>query len=154
MRYDRRTVNVLLAAGNEARSLGHSCVGSAHLLLALCRSATVAGNLLRNAGMEAMLAETALHSLYGLGTPQLPLPQGWTRQAKHILFQAGQETKALGSREIGTVHLLLAILRAERSDAWVLLQLGCVETDMLFTAALDRLRSITSSGAPGSSWIR
>ena len=140
MRYDQRTIDVLLAAGNEARALGHSCVGSVHLLLALCRSASNAGNLLRNAGMEGDLAQAALQSLYGVGTPQLPLPQGWTRQAKHILYLAGQEARQLGSREVGQLHILLAILRAERSDAWSLLALGCVEMDALFTLALERVR--------------
>ncbi len=140
MRFDRYAADTVLAAAREARTLGHSYVGSGHILVALCRSAGVAGNLLRNSGMDPGLASLALQGLYGSGTPDLPLPQGWTRQAKHILYLAGQEAKALGSREVGQLHLLLGLLRAQRSDGWSVLQLGCIETDLLFTAALESLR--------------
>ena len=140
MRYDQRSTDMLLAAGEHARALGHSCVGSAHLLLAMSCGGGNTGNLLRNAGMESTLAQMALQSLYGSGTPGMPLPQGWTPQAKRILHRAGQEAKQLGSREVAPLHILLAMLRTERSDACILLELGCVETDMLFTAVLEQVR--------------
>jgi len=140
MRYNQRATDIILAAGDRARVLGHSCVGSMHLLLAMSCAGGHTENLLRNAGVEAMLAQTALENFYGSGTPGMPLPQGWTPQAKRILYLAGKEARGMGVREVTPLHILLAILRAERSDACMLLQLSCMETDMLFTAALDQLR--------------
>ena len=140
MRYDQRATNMLMAAGDRARALGHSCVGSAHLLLAMGSGGGNTENLLRNAGLENTLTQMALESLYGSGTPGMPLPQGWTPQAKKILHLAGQEARQLGSREVAPVHILIAMLRAEKSDACLLLQLGCVETDLLFTSALEQVR--------------
>ena len=140
MRYDQQATEVILAAGSQARALGHSCVSSMHLLLAMSCGGGNAENLLRNAGVENTLAQLALKGLYGSGTPGMPLPQGWTPQARKILHLAGVEAKNLGSREVAPLHLLLAMLRAEGSDAFLLLQLLCTETDMLFTAVLEQLR--------------
>ena len=140
MRYEQCSADLILAAADQARQLGHSCVSSVHLLLAMSCCGGNAENLLRNVGMEHALAQLALQGLYGCGTPGMPLPQGWTPQAKEILHTAGMEAKSLGSREVSPLHILLAILRAEESDAFSLLQMICVETDILFTSALEQLR--------------
>ena len=139
MRYDQRAVDMILTAGSQARQLGHSCVGSAHLLLAMGCGGGSGENLLRNAGLDMGLIRIALQSLYGAGTAGMPLPQGWTPRARKILRMAGQEARQLESREVLPLHILLGMLRAEDSDAYLLLQLGSVEPDLLFTATLEQL---------------
>ena len=140
MQYDRDALDLILRTGNQSRALGHSYVGSAHLMLALSRSPTMAGHLLRGAGMEADLALSMVRALYGTGTADLPLPQGWTGQARKILRLAGKEARLLGSPEVGPPHILLAILRTERTAAWELLTLARVDTDALFTRTVDYIR--------------
>ena len=68
---------LILTAGREARALGHSYVGSIHLLLALAQSAGTAGNLLTGAGFDPQLARSMAAVLYGSGTPGLPLPKAF-----------------------------------------------------------------------------
>ena len=121
MRYDQRATELLLAAGEQARRLGHSCVSSVHLLLAASCCGGNAENLLRNAGVEHGLTQLALQGLYGCGTPGMPLPQGWTPQARRILHLAGTEAKNLGSREVGPLHILLA-MSAQELEVYMSLQ--------------------------------
>lgn len=52
--YERKTRQLLTRAAAEARDLGHSYVGSAHLLLGLLgQPDTLAGRILRSAGLQA-----------------------------------------------------------------------------------------------------
>ena len=140
MRYDVQLKAVLMRSGAVARKLGHSYVGSGHLLIALLESPASAGRLLRFAGMEPETAEQLLALLYGVGAPGLPLPQGFSNQARRILQNAGAEARQLGGRQVKSEHLLLSLLRSERSAARELLLLSDVDTKMLFTQTVDRLR--------------
>ena len=76
MRYHLLTVELIQNAGNVAKTMGHSCVGSAHLLLAMLQQPGAAGQLLRSMGIDPQLTETMAMVLCGEGTPDLPLPQG------------------------------------------------------------------------------
>lgn len=100
MHYASDSGELILAAGRKARNFGHSYVGSVHFLLALAESTGSAGFLLRSAGVEPELTELLVAALYGAGTPDLPLPQGLTVQAKRILRRAGEEAKQLGRTHI------------------------------------------------------
>jgi len=138
MRFDIQLREILLRAGGIARSLGHSYVGSGHLLISLIESP--AGRLLRFSGMETEAAVEMMALLYGRGTPGLPLPQGFSNQAKRILQGAGREAEQMGARRVRSEHLLLALLRSEKTAARELLLLNDVDTQMLFTQTVDHLR--------------
>ena len=140
MNYDQGALDLILSAADSARRMGHSYVGSAHLLLALTRSPETAGNLVRGAGVDEALIRPAIAVLYGMGTPGLPLPQGMTAQLRRILRGAGNEARSLSSKEVRPLHLLLAVLRQEKSAAKELLRLGCVDTDALFTKTIEYIR--------------
>ena len=60
-------------------------------------------------------------ALYGVGTSQLPLPQGLTREARRILRGAAGEAQLLKRREIENIHILLALTRREKAAARELL---------------------------------
>ena len=51
MRYSQEAADTIVAAAAQARNLGHSFVGSIHLLMALCACADEAGMLLRSAAV-------------------------------------------------------------------------------------------------------
>ena len=78
MHYDILTSDLIQRAAQLARSLGHSYVGSAHLLLVMAREPGAVGQTLRLLGMDPDLTEAMARLLYGQGTPELPLPQGLT----------------------------------------------------------------------------
>ncbi len=139
MHYASDATELILAAGRKARSFGHSYVGSVHFLLALAEGAGTPALLLRTAGIEPELTGLLAAALYGAGTPDLPLPQGLTAQAKRILRGAGAEAKALGSKEIQPVHILLSLLREKKTAARDILKLSCVDTELLFTRTIDCL---------------
>ena len=140
MRYHTQTVELIQSAARKARSLGHSYVGSAHLLLALTREPGNVGLVLRQLGVDPELTEAMALLLYGAGTPDLPLPQGLTEEARQLLLGAAREAKRQKSREIRPEHLLLALARQEGSAAGELLQINGVTGDILFTQTVDYLR--------------
>ena len=140
MHYAYGALKIIQQAAEKARAMGHGYVGSAHLLLALIQEKGTAGQLLREAGAEEELTTMMMRVLYGVGTPNLPLPQGLSNQARQILRGAGSEARHLHSREVESTHILLSILRKDRTEARELLLLGGVETEDLFSYAVDTIR--------------
>ena len=149
MHYDLLTADLIQRSAQLARSLGHSYVGSAHMLLVLSREPGAAGQTLRLLGMDPDLTEAMARLLYGMGTPELPLPQGLTPEARELLRGAAREAKQLGCREITPQHLLLAMARQERSGAGELLKLNGISTDVLFTHTVDYLHWERNAPARG-----
>ena len=139
MRYESSAQVLILAAGEQARSLGHSFVGSQHLLLAFGKDDSLGGKLLRGAGFDPDLAVKMAVVLYGVGTPGLPLPQGMSAQLRKILSAAMDEAKLRGSRELSRIHIFLAMLRQNRCSARDLLVLSGVDPEDLFTRTVDYL---------------
>ncbi len=138
--YDKQARRTLLLAAGEARSLGHSYVGSEHLLLALCRQKeTFPGVLLRCSGVEPSRVLTLALSLRGRGSAGLPLPQGFTSGAKGILRQAAWEARHTGSKLIAPEHILLGIARSKGAAAREILELSGVCVDGMFTQTVDRI---------------
>ena len=140
MRYHVLTADLLHRSARKARELGHGYVGSAHILLSLSREPGAAGQVLRMLGVNPELTESITQLLYGTGTPDLPLPQGLTTEARNLLYLAAGEAKGQKSREIMPQHLLLAMARQESSTAAQLLQLSGISGDELFTHTVEYLR--------------
>jgi len=140
VRYALDARQVLLSAAASAREMGHSYVGSAHLLLALLRQSGGSGQLLRSAGAETALAESVITVLYGRGTPQLPLPQGFSNQMRRILRRAGEEARLQQCKQVQGIHLLMGLLRVEKTAARDVMLLSGVDSDSLFSYAVEYVR--------------
>ena len=140
MHYGEQAKRLLLEAGQVARDLGHSGVGSAHLLLALAQMPDPWGRFLRFCGFCPFKAGEMIRALYGTGTKGLPLPMGFTPQARSIFTEAGRQAKLQDSREVGTVHILLALLRQEKTCARDLLLLSALDADVLFSRVVEQSR--------------
>ncbi len=139
MQYCESTRELLLAAGRQARGFGHSYVGSIHLLLALSEDPGEAGKQLRQHGLPPDWLQKLIEELYGTGTADLPLPQGFTREARRILKGAAKEAAALGGNRVMPGHLLLSLFRCHRAEANCLLQLCLTDPDGLFTHTVKHL---------------
>ena len=139
MRYTVQSQAVLLEAAQRARELGHSYVGSAHLLLALAAEQGEAGQMLRISGGTESLLQKMIEILYGVGTARLPLPQGFSGDVRKILRKARAEAQREGTYRICPIHILLALLRQERTAAGDLLLLCGVSRETLFSKTVDMM---------------
>ena len=140
MQYETQAQKLLLAATSRARMMGHSYVGSVHLLLAMAEQKTSAAQLLRGAGLDSRVTEKMALVLYGKGSAGLPLPQGFSNQARSILAGAGVEARLQGKRQVEVLHVLLAMLRQQQTAARDLLILNDVDTQSLFSRAVEYAR--------------
>ncbi len=140
MRFTEQTQKILLSAAHIARDFGHGYVGSAHLLLAMSREPDLTGDLLRWAGVEPDRTEQLAGVLYGIGTPGLPLPQGYSGQMRRILRDAGREADYQRCSRVDPTHILLSLLRQEKTAAKELLILSGVDTQSLFSRTVETLR--------------
>ncbi len=137
MRYSQEAADVIVGAAARARELGQSFVGSVHLLMALCRAPDEAGLLLRSFSVTEGFVHDAAAVLCGMGTRDLPLPQGFTGEARGILQGAGMEAELLGSAFVRPMHILLALTRHHKSTAVMVLHIAGADPDALFTMLLE-----------------
>ena len=141
MRYATQAQSVIRTAGRLAGDMGHSYVGSVHLLLAMAKEPGESARLLRFAGLDTALTETLAQILCGVGTPGLPLPQGFSMHARMILRDAAEEAIRLKAKQINTMHILLSLLRREQCGAWKVLMINNVDTQELFSYTVECLHN-------------
>jgi ATP-dependent Clp protease ATP-binding subunit ClpC len=119
--YSNRFRNVLAIARKEALATGSDYVGSEHLLMALLREGNgVAVEALKNISVDlAVLHSRIAKSITANSNEVLQQAAKSTEQevglrfspqAKTLLENTLLEAKAMGSRQVGTEHLLLAVL--------------------------------------------
>lgn len=139
MRFDRNATELILAAGRRARELGHSYVGTIHLLLALAEESGQAGLLLRSEGVDPQQLRCLTKAFFGAGASSLPLPQGLTSGAGAVLRAAGREARTMNRAAVSPCHVLLGLLRRPDTEGWNMLGLCSADRDKLFTQALEFL---------------
>ena len=94
-----------------AFGLGHSYVGTEHLLLGILRErAGLGARILRDRGLSEHCLKDAISRANGTGEPGVPT-QGLTKHAWQAIEKAASDAARLGHSYIGTEHLLLGILR-------------------------------------------
>ena len=93
--------------------------------------------LLRSTSVTEKFVHDAAAVLCGVGTARLPLPQGFSREARQLLRLAGGEAQLLGSGQVRPLHLLLALTRRHGSMAVMVLRIAGVDPDELFTMGLE-----------------
>ena len=130
---------VITLSARIAREMGHSYIGTAHLLLALAESGCSAGMILRREGVDANITREMATVLYGKGTPDLPLPQSFSGKMRSVLRSAALEARDCGSKEVADVHLLLALLRREDTAARTLLILNGISPHFLFSIVAEEI---------------
>ncbi len=96
---------------SSAEYLGHTYIGSEHLLLGLLKCGTgVAYTLLVKKGITADKVEQLLEDIIGAGTPTELSPDKLTPRAKRVLENAVKYARRSGQPLVGTEHILLGIL--------------------------------------------
>ncbi len=140
MRLQPDSSRLVLEAAGIAREFGHSYVGSEHLLAALCRTSGWIGQLLASYGLGYDTVKYAVATIWGNGTPDMPLPQGLTSEVRSILRNAGYEAQKMGQSKISRCHILLSLLRNQHTSAQTLMNLTAVDCDGLFTRTIEYMQ--------------
>ncbi|NLO89049.1 MAG: ATP-dependent Clp protease ATP-binding subunit [Clostridia bacterium] len=128
-RFTERAQRVLVLAKEEAKKLGHSAVGTEHLLLGLIAEGQgVAARALESLGISGDKVREEVVKLVGSGASREMEGGGditLTPRAKTVLELAGDEARRLGVNYVGTEHILLGLIReGEGVAARVLNNLG------------------------------
>ena len=114
----------------SAQALGHTYVGTEHLLLGLLREGSgVAAVVLNNRGITAAEYERRVTETEAVGAYTYVTPQDFTPRAKAAMEKAAEETAKVQYGYIGTEHLLLALLQDKSCIGMRILQLiaPCIE---------------------------
>ena len=146
MQYSQESRELLCAAAEKARNLGHSYVGSIHLLMALTAQRGFAGYLLSSFGIHQEMTAHIAVILYGGGTPGLQLHQGFTKQASVILRGAAAEARHSQSTVVEPVHIFLSLLRRDRSAAADLIRIYGIDPRDLFDRTVTHTQLGTGTG--------
>ncbi len=111
IRFTQKAQNVLSNSLVYARELGHTYIGSEHLLLALIAEEDgVASGILRAKDIQFETVKNAIIRLTGAGSMSAVSAADMTPRTKRIIEMSSAEAMGLGQSYIGTEHLLLALL--------------------------------------------
>ncbi|MBR4691368.1 MAG: ATP-dependent Clp protease ATP-binding subunit [Oscillospiraceae bacterium] len=112
----------LTLAFESAAELGHSYVGSEHILLGLAlENSGAAARCLKSCGFDGARIRRLLADSLGRGSPGTRPAQGFTPRAQSVIEAAAEEAEVRGQALVDTQHLLLALLREGDSLALQLL---------------------------------
>ncbi|MBR5797710.1 MAG: ATP-dependent Clp protease ATP-binding subunit [Clostridia bacterium] len=101
-----------------ARDMGHTYIGSEHLLVALCEvEDSIAGKILESRSVRADALRAAIIDATGVGTRSSLSPADMTPRVRKIIEGAAVEAMKAGQSRIGSEHLLLSLLNERSSVA-------------------------------------
>ena len=125
-KYTKSGEKVLNIASEIANELGHSYIGTEHILYGLSvEEDGVSSKVLENKNIISSVILEKIEELIGIEKKENNTVLGFTPRAKRIIEKAYMEAKKLDSNYIGTEHLLLGILKENDSIAIrILMDLG------------------------------
>jgi len=150
-RFTERAQKVLALAQEEAIRLGHSNVGTEHILLGLVREGEgIAAKALFGIGLNSEKIQEEVEKLIGRGQETSQSPH-YTPRAKKVIELSMDEARKLGHSYVGTEHILLGLIReGEGVAARVLSNLG-VSLNKARQQVLQLLGSHETGGHQGGS---
>ena len=118
-KFTNRAEKAIEIANDIALELGHTYIGTEHILYGLAKEGTgVASKVLQNQNVtdEEILQE--IEMLIGTGEPLSEDESlGFTPRSKRVIENAFMEARKLGSEFIGTEHMLIGIMQEGDSVA-------------------------------------
>ena len=111
--YTAKAKKALALAGRISRSLHHNYIGTEHLLLGLLREGSgVAACVLMSNGVEEEKLVQLIEDLIAPSSDVLVMDRdGYSPKTQKVLERAETEAEHFRSEQIGTEHLLLAIIK-------------------------------------------
>lgn len=141
MKYTKRAEKALEISKALAIRLKHNYIGTEHLLLGLIQEETgVAARVLQDFGVNS---EKILDMIKDLIAPGNKLPvkerDGLSPKAQAVLEEAALQAERFESNEIGTEHILMAILKGGDCGACRLLNTLGISIPKLYTQILNAI---------------
>ena len=115
-----------------AEKLGHTYVGTEHVLIALSEDESACASvILKKAGITNSRLYDAVKSYSGIGKATKLTSQNTTPKCRKILENSYKNAKKFSAEKIGTEHLLLAILEERDSVAMkIISNIGISPSDL------------------------
>ncbi|MBO5842418.1 MAG: ATP-dependent Clp protease ATP-binding subunit, partial [Clostridia bacterium] len=109
-KFTKKAQNALGLSQKYAAELGHTYIGSEHLLMGLVGEGdSVAAKILQARGADLSRVRDAVASLTGVGSYSVVSPEDMTPRLRKIIEGAARECAQSAQTYIGTEHLLLAL---------------------------------------------
>lgn len=132
-----------------AEDLGHTYIGSEHILLGLCDTTdSVAGKLLNSKGITYRKILETISRTVGAGMPTELNPADFTPRSKHIIESALSLANSLKQTLAGTEHLLLSICREGNGYGCQLLSISGVSPQSLINELASSVSGRTQQQKP------
>ncbi len=136
--YTKKAEAALSLAKQTAKELRQNYIGTEHILLGLLREDTgVAARVLQDNGVEENKLISMIYDLIAPGN-FLPMRErdGYSPRAEKILQEAARQAHRFHSEEIGTEHILLALLKEGDNVAVRLLNTLGIQIQKLYVDTL------------------
>ncbi len=152
--FTQKANNALNLAIQSAEDLGHTYIGSEHILLGLLREESgVAATVLKDLGLTADALEELMKQKIGSGMNSHLSTDDFTPRTKRILQIAVMEAARMGHNYVGTEHLLLALLEESDSYAVYFLQeLGVKPGDVVAKIG-EAINTVDENSEAGASSV-
>ncbi|MCR5652595.1 MAG: ATP-dependent Clp protease ATP-binding subunit [Ruminococcus sp.] len=122
----------------SAGDMGHSYIGTEHLLLGLAKEGSgVAAVALKQAGLDTVELENKIKEASGTGSPVTLTPNDFTPRSKRVMQNAIIIAARTGSSYVGTEHLLISIMQETDSYAYNFLTELNVNKNTVMNSAED-----------------
>lgn len=131
--FTEKANRALNSAIEGAEDLGHTYIGSEHLLIGLLKEDdTSAVSALTSKRVTSAKVEELVKRTVGVGIPTVLSPDDFTPRCKHIIESSISIARDEGMNFVGTEYLLLALVKENDScGSYILNELGVSQHDLL-----------------------
>ena len=145
--FTKKANDALNIAIETAGKLGHTYIGTEHLLLALHKEGSgVAAMVLTECGLDSKILEDKIKETIGVGERISLSPDDFTPRTKRVMQTAVLASAKIGHSFVGTEHLLIAILSEKDSFAVRFLYDAGVNPASVMTALQSSLGEANQQG--------
>ncbi len=146
--FTQKANDALNIAISQASSMGHTYIGTEHLLLGLALEGSgVAAVVLKSSGLSSDELTTLIRNSVGVGNVTSLSPDDFTPRSKRVMQNAVMYSARIGHNFVGTEHLLMAILSEGDSYAVRFLE----ESGVSVQAVMSSLRASLGENSRRSS---
>ena len=136
--FTSKALKAMKLAEKAARAMQHNYIGTEHMLLGLLKEGTgvAAKVLIDNKVYKEQVTDLIQSLIAPSGDTMVADMDGWTPRSEQIIENAGREADRFASREIGTEHFLLAMIKETECAASRLLTTLSVNLQKLYVDTL------------------